>query len=312
MQVGAVIAAAGMSSRMVRFAQLMKIGSRTMTERVIVNFQQAGIRDIVIVAGHRFEQMKKELRGFGVTCLKNEHFESTRMFASVKIGLEYFYLKGSYDKVFFAPADIPFFMTNTVEKLLEQKGDLIQPVYAGKAGHPILLRTCIIPQILAYTGDDGLRGALRSIDGLDRKRVAVEDEAVLMEADTGADMQRLACLHNAKLIHPKAEVSLEHCRPFFSAQSAALLRQTEETGSVRKACARLGISYSKGWSIISDAEDGMGCRLIERQPGGKYGGTAVVTERGKRLAALFAAYEEQVSRAAEELFGQFFLDTDLF
>lgn len=38
MWVGAVIAAAGMSPRMVQFKQLMKLGNRTMAERVIVNF----------------------------------------------------------------------------------------------------------------------------------------------------------------------------------------------------------------------------------------------------------------------------------
>lgn len=34
--------------------------------------------------------------------------------------------------------------------------------------------------------------------------------------------------------------------------------------------------------------------------------TAVVTQQGKKLAELFAAYEQQVSKAAQELFGQFF------
>lgn len=312
MRAGAVIAAAGMSPRMVQFQQFMNISTRTMTERVIVNFRQAGIHEIVIVAGHRFAQMEKELRGYGVTVLKNEQYASTRMFASAKIGLEYIASKGNCDKVLFCPADVPFFMAHTVETLLEQEGDVVQPIYAGKAGHPIVLRACLIPDLLAYAGDDGLRGALRSIQGLVRRRVVVEDEAVLMDADTSADVHRLACLHNAKLIRPKAEVRLEHCRPFFCAQTAALLRQTEETGSVRKACNRLGISYSKGWSILKDAEDGAGCRLVERQPGGRYGGTAVVTQQGKKLAELFAAYEEQVSKAAQELFGQFFLNTDLF
>lgn len=38
MRVGAVIAAAGMPPRMVQLEQLMKLGNRTMAERVIVNF----------------------------------------------------------------------------------------------------------------------------------------------------------------------------------------------------------------------------------------------------------------------------------
>lgn len=84
MHTGAVIAAAEMSSRMVQFRELMKVGNRTMTERVIVNFKQAGVQEIVLVAGHRFEQLEKELRGFGVTFLENRNYENTQMFESAK------------------------------------------------------------------------------------------------------------------------------------------------------------------------------------------------------------------------------------
>lgn len=310
MQTGAVIAAAGMSARMVQFKQLMKIGNRTMTERVIANFRTAGIREIVVVTGHRSEQMEKELRGFEVTFLKNEDYETTRMFASVKIGLEY--LKDKCDRVFFCPADVPFFMAGTVEAMLGQDADVVQPVYGERAGHPVLIRTCLIPRILAYTGDDGLRGALRSIEGLERRRIAVQDEAVIMDADTGEDFQRLADLHNARLVHPKTEVTLENYKPFFNSLTAQLLHQIEEKGSVREACAGLDISYSKGWSIISAAEDGAGCRLVERQPGGKNGGTAGITKRGMKLAELFENYENAVNQAAEDIFRKIFLDSDLF
>ena len=49
MRYGAVIVAAGMSRRMKDFKQLMKIGDMTFAERVITNFQRAGVQDIVIV-----------------------------------------------------------------------------------------------------------------------------------------------------------------------------------------------------------------------------------------------------------------------
>ena len=51
MSIGAVIVAAGMSTRMKDFKQLMKIGDLTMAERVIVNFRRAGVKDIVMVTG---------------------------------------------------------------------------------------------------------------------------------------------------------------------------------------------------------------------------------------------------------------------
>ncbi len=310
MKTAALIVAAGMSTRMAQFKQLMKIGSRTMAERVIVNFQQAGITEIVMVTGYRSDQLEKELRSFGITFLRNPRYETTQMFDSAKIGLEY--LKERCDSVCFCPVDIPFFMEQTVEILLDQQGDIIQPVFQGKAGHPILLRASLIPAILAYQGDGGLKGALNSIENLKRVRVPVEDEAVLMDADTREDFKRLVDVHNSRLIHPKVQVTLVNHKGFFDEMTLELLRKIAASGSVREACGQLGISYSKGWNIIQNAEDGMGCRIVERQPGGRGGGTANVTERGKKLLKLFETYEEQLNKISGELFQEIFLSGDLF
>ena len=62
MRYGAVIAAAGMSTRMKQFKQLMKIGDMSIAERVIVNFRRAGVQDIVMVTGHNAEALEKALR----------------------------------------------------------------------------------------------------------------------------------------------------------------------------------------------------------------------------------------------------------
>lgn len=310
MRAGALIVAAGMSERMARFKQLMQIGNRTMAERVVVNFQQAGIEDIVMVTGYRSKQVEKELRNFGVTFLRNEQYETTQMFDSAKIGLEYF--KDRCDKVLFCPVDIPFFTEKTVSALLKQAGDVVSPVHNGKSGHPILIQARLIPEILQYQGDGGLRCALRSIKSLKHVRVPVEDEAVVMDADTREDFQRLVDLHNARLMRPEVGVELVNQKPFFNQGTMILLRQIKRLGSVREACASSGISYSKGWDIIRSAEDGMGCRIVERQPGGQHGGKAAVTAKGERMMELFEEYEDRVRQAAEGIFEELFLNMHRF
>lgn len=306
----AIIVAAGMSTRMAQFKQLMKIGSRTMAERVAVNFQRAGVKEIVMVTGCHSRQLEKELQGFGITFLENKDYETTQMFDSAKIGLEYW--KGRCDRVLFCPADIPFFMEKTVSSLLERQGDVIQPEYQGRAGHPVLIHASLIPAILDYQGEGGLKGALHSIENLKRVRVPVEDEGIVMDADTREDYQRLVDIHNSRLMHPRVQITLVNQKPFFDEMAFKLLRLIEALGSVREACAQLGISYSKGWNIIKDAEDGMGYRIIERQPGGANGGTASVTGRGTTLLELFEQYETQMAEIAEEQFKQIFLKSDLF
>ena len=56
MRYGAVIVAAGMSTRMKQFKQLMKIGEMSLAERVIVNFRRAGVKDIVMVTGFNADE----------------------------------------------------------------------------------------------------------------------------------------------------------------------------------------------------------------------------------------------------------------
>jgi CTP:molybdopterin cytidylyltransferase MocA len=53
MKTGAVIVAAGMSSRMHDFKPLLKIGSITIVQRIIATLQQAGVDLIVLVTGYR-------------------------------------------------------------------------------------------------------------------------------------------------------------------------------------------------------------------------------------------------------------------
>lgn len=308
MRTGAVIAAAGMSARMVQFKQLMKIGNRTMAERVIMNFRQAGVEEIAMVVGYRSEQMEKELRGFGVTFLKNTAYETTEMFESVKIGFRYF--QNRCEKVLFCPVDIPFFAGNTVTALLEQPGDVVHPVYNGRSGHPILIRTSCIPEILKFHGEGGLKAAINAVGSLTHTWVPVEDEAVLMDADTREDLQRLVDLHNASMMHPLAEVKLVNQKPFFEQETLTLLHQIDLLGSVREACEKTGVSYSKGWNIIHDAEDGVGYRIVERQPGGKNGGVAFVTAQGKRLMQLFELYQNRVRQEAERIFEDIFLTSE--
>ncbi|GFI51270.1 hypothetical protein IMSAGC020_02480 [Lachnospiraceae bacterium] len=95
-----------MSARMKDFKQLMKIGDLTMAERVVVNFRQAGVNDIVMVTGYQGKKLEKELRHLGTTFLRNDDYETTQMFDSAKIGFTY--LKDRCDRILFCPADVPF------------------------------------------------------------------------------------------------------------------------------------------------------------------------------------------------------------
>ena len=63
MRTGAVIVAAGMSSRMGDFKPMLSIGRISIAERVIATLQQSGITDIVMVTGFNAAVLERHLAG---------------------------------------------------------------------------------------------------------------------------------------------------------------------------------------------------------------------------------------------------------
>ena len=99
MRIGAVIVAAGMSSRMGDFKPMLNIGSISIAQRIVATFHQAGVERIVVVTGYNAQQLERHLANNGIVFLRNENYASTQMFDSAKIGLSY--LKDKCDRILF-------------------------------------------------------------------------------------------------------------------------------------------------------------------------------------------------------------------
>lgn len=314
MKYGAVIVAAGMSTRMKQFKQLMKIGDMSIAERVIVNFRRAGVSDIVMVTGYNAEQLEKALRNLDIIFVRNEDYAHTQMFDSARLGLEK--LKGKCDRVFFCPVDVPFFTDQTVieEKELMDRDDsinVIVPECGGKGGHPLLIRGNVLPDILSYIGDRGMKGAYEALPQESVARIKVDDEGAVIRTDTRADYRRLIDLHNERILHPIVKVSFASTSAFFGPGTFDLLREIDRCGNVRDACEKCGFSYSKGWTILKNCEEKFGYTIVERQAGGQLGGTARVTEKGHDLVAAYETLEKELTEIAEDRFRTLMKDYQL-
>lgn len=303
MQTGAVIVAAGMSSRMGDFKPMLNIGSISIAQRVVATLQQAGAERIVMVTGYNATQLERHLAGLGLVFLRNENYAHSQMFDSAKIGLSY--LKDKCDRILFTPVDIPLFTSATVRSLLDSGAKLACPVCEGKDGHPILIDSSLVGALLSDSGEGGLRGAI-SRCGEAMARIEVEDAGILHDADTPEDYRVLLSYHNQQLIRPTVSVALAKEVPFFDSKIAMLLGLVDETHSVRTACQRMQISYSTGWNIIRTMESQFSRTLIERSQGGAGGGQSRLTEDGRRLIEAFHRFENDLRKTAAERFDSYF------
>lgn len=305
MHTGALIVAAGMSSRMGSFKPMLNIGSISVAQRVIATFRQAGIGKIVMVTGFNATALERHLAGNDLIFLRNERYESTQMFDSVKIGLEY--MKDKCDRILFTPVDVPLFTADTVRRILESGEQLACPFCQGETGHPLLIAEPLFERILAHDGQGGLKGAVDRC-GAELKHIPVDDVGTIRDADTPEDFSALLDYHNSQLVRPVVSLSLNKEKPFFDSRIATLLMLVDETKSVRAAGQRMQLSYSSCWNIIRTLEGQLSYSLVERSQGGSGGSSSQLTEKGRLLLERYNACSRALREDADRLYTVYFGD----
>lgn len=174
------------------FKPLLKIGGRTILERSIELFQRTGIGDIVAVLGHRSDELIPVVEKTMARFVVNQHYHDG-MFSSIQRGVRE--IGQQCDAFFLLPVDTPLVRTSTIMQLLETFESMpttliCTPQYNDRNGHPPLIDTCLIDEILAYDGQGGLRSLLRNYQDKSCS-VAVPDKHILMDLDTRNDLAHL-------------------------------------------------------------------------------------------------------------------------
>ena len=286
-KVGGLIAAASQKAT----RPTLKLGGISVIKRIVLTMQQAGVFPIVVVTGVEADEVRYQLAGRGMVFLFNEDFDEPELLDSVRMGLAF--LKDRCERVVFTPVNVPLFSQATLRTMLMVEGDIVTPSYHRHGGHPIVLDNRIIPDILAYGGKNGLRGA---IAGLEHRRrwVEVEDEGVLLTIHQEAALLRHLKAHEADFLHPNLRLSLEGEEELFSARAKLLLLLIGETHSVRTASERMALSPSKAWDVINKLEVALGYPVLTRRQGGQQGSGSDLTPEGFAFLVAFQRYEEQV------------------
>lgn len=185
----AVITAAGLSSRMNGFKQLLPVQGEPMLRHGVRTFLRAGIREIIVVTGFRAADCREALRDLPVRFVHNPEYASTQMFESACLGLRAALDRGA-QAVFVCPADVPLFREETIHALLAGDGPVRIPSKNGRGGHPVLLERAAASRLLTDSGEGGMKGAIRRA-GLPVTYIPVTDEGAFHDADTRGDYDEM-------------------------------------------------------------------------------------------------------------------------
>lgn len=227
----AVILAAGESSRMGQSKPLLPLGKKPVLDHAVETFHTAGIFDIRVVTGHQGDKIRKALSTLEVKWIHNEVYRQG-MLSSIKKGLES--IPRDKKNFFLLPVDIPLIRPRTLEILLEEwpvpenGRPILYPTFAGERGHPPLISTNYIPDIMKWDRQDGLRMFLAQHDA-DAMDIPVIDEYILKDMDTLSEYESLVAAWQRNNIPTPAECTAMLDNPaFFSGQTAAHCRAVAE------------------------------------------------------------------------------------
>jgi molybdenum cofactor cytidylyltransferase len=220
----AIVLAAGLSRRMGCFKLTLPWGGRTVIGQVVATLEAAGVGEIIVVTGHRADEVAAALGGTTAHLVHNPDYAAGEMLSSIKIGVRAVAevrrgldaarddadaparpglkppASRSTDESRLKPAgsecaallclgDQPQMQAATVKVVLaagEADGwqEIVIPSYRMRAGHPILLPCWLWPEIQACAS------TLRDVMAAQRDRtrfLIVDTPTVLADLDTPED-----------------------------------------------------------------------------------------------------------------------------
>lgn len=189
-QVSAIILAAGRSRRMGAFKPLLPFGDSTVIESCINNLHAGGIENIVVVLGHRAEEVRTQLKNLNLSFALNPDPDS-EMSASIACGVEL--IDENAKALIISPVDHPAVPPEVVALLInewEQGARLVQPEHLGRGGHPVLVDLVYRQELRELDPRKGLR-ALFAAHRKEVRRVPVTSPYVARDMDTWEDYRRL-------------------------------------------------------------------------------------------------------------------------
>ena len=172
MKTGAVVLAAGSSSRLGEAKQLVRLGGERLLERAVRIALEAGCEPVVVVLGARAEQIKAACHLRGAVVLRQPGW-AEGMAASIRLGIET--LQNEVDAAVVLGCDQPAVGAAHLRALMElagadsdrPAGRVVASAYAGKRGIPACFPADVFEELKRLRGDKGARDLLQMAHAVD-------------------------------------------------------------------------------------------------------------------------------------------------
>ncbi len=188
--ISGILLAAGLSTRMGEPKQLLPFGESTIVETVVDSMLGAKFEEIIVVVGHRSDEIQKQLGTRTIKTVFNPEYRDG-MLTSAQAGVQA--LEGS-DAFALMLVDQPFITSALIDQVVDaylrtRKGIAV-PSYHYKRGHPVIFDYKYARDILALTPESGGVRTLFKKYSHDIHYVMVDTDSVLRDIDNPEDYKR--------------------------------------------------------------------------------------------------------------------------
>ncbi len=185
--ISAIILAAGMSTRMGRPKQLLKVGGSTLIRIITENVLLSNVDELLVVTGYQQKKVSAAINDLPVNVVFNQGYKDGQG-TSLALGVRSISECASAFMVFMV--DQPMISASLINMLIGefQKRDCValRPVYNSIPGHPVIFSSSLKEELINLRGDEGARQVLKKL--ADRvEYIEAPDEAVIFDIDTPKD-----------------------------------------------------------------------------------------------------------------------------
>lgn len=182
-----VILAAGLSSRMGQWKMGLKYKNTTILQQSVATALKV-CRNVIVVTGHNAALSQELLKIFPRVRIVHNAGYKNGQFSSAKAGI-----RSVQSPAFFITlGDLPLLTSSiyylTYQHYLKTSGSVIFPCFNGKHGHPVLIDSSLIPQILTRPDSTSMKKTLFMFNP---EYVEVHDASVVSDIDTPEEYRNI-------------------------------------------------------------------------------------------------------------------------
>jgi molybdenum cofactor cytidylyltransferase len=190
--IGAIILAAGGSSRFGQAKQLLLFQGESLVRRAVRTAIEAGCACVTVVVGDARDRIETELRETPAVIVENLEWEHG-LGTSIRCGLRHLLSsRPELEDVVLLACDQPFVDARVITSLIGQRENSRKPIvassYANTLGIPALFHRACFEALLALPDDSGAKALIES-RAADVAQIEFEKGAI--DIDTPADFEQI-------------------------------------------------------------------------------------------------------------------------